>query len=273
MLRKYPLIIMAGSDSIRSDDLLDYAKVDYKALIRLNGKTLLDMIVEPMQQSEVISHIYIVGIPEDKINLHEQIPTDEISFLEIPGENVPERLNITAKQMIADAEKNPNIFPGGTFHCLFVGGDIPFIKPHMIRDFVELIGEPVCNLYASIVRQEVMEKRFPESKRTYGKLTDGSFCLGDITSFDVSMVEERLPKVRILRKNRKKFVTTLLKLAPMTAIRFVFRRMSVKHLQDGTNRVFNVDSKFIEVPHAELAMDIDKPGQLELARKEFQKLK
>ncbi len=273
MLRKYPLIIMAGSDSIRSDDLLDYAKVDYKALIKLNGKTFLDMIIEAMQQSEVISHIYVVGIPEDKINLYEQIPTDEITFLEIPGENVPERLNHATKRMITDSEKNPNIFPGGTYHGLFVGGDIPFIKPHMIREFIESIGEPVYDLYPSIVRQKVMEKRFPESKRTYGKLTDGPFCMGDVTCFDFSMVEDRLPKVRILRKNRKKFVTTLLKLAPMTAIRFVLRRMSVKHLQDGTNKVFDVKSKYIEVPYAELAMDIDKPGQLELARKEFQKLK
>ncbi|OLS23792.1 MAG: hypothetical protein HeimC2_25310, partial [Candidatus Heimdallarchaeota archaeon LC_2] len=31
--------------------------------------------------------------------------------------------------------------------------------------------------------------------------------------------------------------------------------------------------KFIEVQHAELAMDIDKPAQLDLAREEFRKLK
>ena len=143
----------------------------------------------------------------------------------------------------------------------------------MIRDFVEAIGEPEFDLYPSMVRKEVMEKRFPESKRTYGKLVEGRYCMGDITCLDFSMVEGRLPQVRILRKNRKKFVTTIFKFAPMTAVRFVLRRMSIKHLQDGADRIFKVKSKFLEVPHAELAMDIDKPVQLELARKEFQKLK
>lgn len=273
MLRKYPLIIMAGSDSIRSDELLDYANVDYKALIELNGKTLLEYIIDAMQKSDVVSHIYVIGIPEDKINLSEYIQKDEITYLEIPGESVPNRLNETAKRMMADANKNSNIFPGGSFHGLFIGGDVPFLKPQMIRDFVESIGEPELDLYPSFVRKEVMEKRFPESRRTYGKLTDGHFCLGDITCLDLSMVDERLPQVRILRKNRKKFVTTLLKFAPLTAVRFVFRRMSIKHLENGTNKVFKIKCKFIEVQHAELAMDIDKPAQLDLAREEFRKLK
>ncbi|OLS29450.1 MAG: hypothetical protein HeimC2_00010, partial [Candidatus Heimdallarchaeota archaeon LC_2] len=79
MLRKYPLIIMAGSDSIRSDELLDYANVDYKALIELNGKTLLEYIIDAMQKSDVVSHIYVIGIPEDKINLSEYIQKDEIT--------------------------------------------------------------------------------------------------------------------------------------------------------------------------------------------------
>ncbi|MFV2016729.1 MAG: hypothetical protein ACC656_14960, partial [Candidatus Heimdallarchaeota archaeon] len=190
-----------------------------------------------------------------------------------PDEKVPERLNLATKQIMADAKQNPNIFPGGTFHGLFGGGDIPFIKPEMIRDFVEVIGDPTFDLYPSMVYKDVMEKRFPESRRTYGKLVEGSLCMGDITLLDFSMVEERLPQVRILRKNRKKFVTTIFKFAPMIAVRFILRRMSIKHLEDGANKVFKVKCKFIEVPYAELAMDIDKPQQLDMALEEFQTLK
>lgn len=273
MLRKYPLIIMAGSDAERTDALLDYADVDYKALITLNGKTLLELILEAMQESGVISHIYVIGIPENKINLPEHIRSDKIIFLEIPGEKVPERLDIVSKQMMEDAKTNPDIFPGGTFHGLFVGGDIPFIQPNMIRDFVEGIGEPKYDLYPTMVNQTVMEKRFPKSSRTYGKLVEGRYCLGDITLLDLSLIADRLPQVRILRKNRKKFGTTIFKFAPMTAVRFVFKRLSIKNLEDGAGKVFKVKCKFIDVPHAELAMDIDKPAQLDMAREEFQNVK
>lgn len=264
---------MAGSDTERTDALLDYADVDYKALITLNGKTLLELIIEAMQESGVITYIYVIGIPKNKINLPEQIPNDKISFLEIPGEKVPERLDIVSRHMMEEAKTNPDIFPGGTFHGLFVGGDIPFIKPIMIRDFVEAIGEPEYDLYPSMVSKIVMEKKFPKSSRTYGKLVEGRYCLGDITLLDQSLIEDRLPQVRILRKNRKKFVTTIFKFAPMTAVRFVLRRLSIKNLEDGAGKVFRVKCKFIDVPHAELAMDIDKPAQLDMAQEEFQKLK
>ncbi|MHA2029323.1 MAG: NTP transferase domain-containing protein [Candidatus Kariarchaeaceae archaeon] len=273
MVKKYPLIIMAGSDKERSDTLLDYANVDYKALIKLNGKTIIEYILDAFQNSGAISHIYIVGIPRDQLNFSANTTTENVKILEIEGENVPERLNLTIKQMMKDAKENPEIFSSGSYHGLFVTGDTPFIKPEMVKNFVEAIGEPILDLYPSIVRQEVMEVRFPKSIRTYGKLREGKFCGGDLTCFDFSMLEERLPQVRILRKNRKKFATTAFKLAPMVAVRFVLRRLSIKNLEDGTNKIFRLKSKFIEVPYAELAMDIDKPAQLDMAREEFQKLK
>lgn len=273
MVRKYPLVVMAGSDTIVSDELLEYASVDYKALIELNGKPIIEYIIDAFQNSGVISYIYVLGMPEDQVKLSDNIKLDNVKFLEVPGEEVPERMNIAIAQMLEDAKENPDIFQGDSYHGMFIAGDTPFIKPEMVSDFVERIGEPDLDLFVSIVKQATMEERFPKSIRTYGKLSEGRFCMGDLHFFDFSMVADRLDQIRILRKNRKKFATTIFKFAPMTAIRFILKRMSIKHLEDGTNKVFKLRSKFIEVPYAELAMDIDKPTQLDMAREEFQTLK
>lgn len=264
------MIVMAGSGGEEDKDaLLEYANVEYKALIELGGKTILERVLAAINESGVVTKTYVIGLPENKITIPEGMDPSTVKCLEIEGADVPTRLDEATKFVMEEAKSDPSLFPHGSYHGLFCSGDIPFLKGEMIRDFVEQCGDLENDLYPSIVREEVMVKRFPESKRTYGKITEGRYCVGDVHIFDYSMVEARLDRVRVLRKNRKNFAMTVFRLKPSIVFRFLIGRLGMKHLVKATNKVFKVHAEFISTKYAELAMDVDKPHQLELAKAEF----
>lgn len=267
--RKFPVVIMAGTDINKKDELLEFANVNYKTLITINGKTILERILKALYDSNRITRYYIVGVPKAKITLPKKINPSLVTFIESEGFDVPDRIAITTERIIEDAKNDETILADDTHHLLFVTGDIPFITGDIINEFLDKCGDLSFDMYPSCVSKDIMVSRFPKSSRTYGKLREGRYCLGDISLFRVGIVGDRVDKIRILRENRKKFVRTIFKLQPFGVFRYILGRLSFDHLNKATSKIFDVQTKFIPMERAEIAMDIDKPHQLEMAIEEL----
>jgi GTP:adenosylcobinamide-phosphate guanylyltransferase len=71
------------------------------------------------------------------------------------------RLKITAgvAHLLKDSEVEEKV--------LLISADIPGIRAEMLDWMIDRVQESEHDLYYNVIRREVMEKRYPESKRTY----------------------------------------------------------------------------------------------------------
>lgn len=258
---KLPAIIMAGRDN-GVNELLIYADVKYKALITFNDKTILEHIVRALENSGVISRYYIIGLPRTEVPDFIDVDRSRVSILETPDMSFTDRIMLVTSLLMGE-----KLSP----HALIVNGDIPFIRGETIRKFVKSIDWSK-QLHLTALSQETMEARFPESHRTYGRIDRGKYCFGDMAVFDLDTVESQLELMRMVRENRKNFIKVILKARPMAIIRYILRRLTMEKLNETITRVTGVRTEVIEVEDAGVGMDIDKPLQLDISRKEFEQL-
>jgi hypothetical protein len=156
-------------------------------------------------------------------------------------------------------------------YVLVVSSDIPTLKGEMVDWLIDTCMQTKDDLYYGICPRDVMEARFPDSRRTYTKLKDIQLCGADINLTHVRMATEHLDLWESLIGSRK----SPLKQAGMVGLDTFFQVLTRSiTLDDLVAKVCNrigIKGRVIVWQNAEPCMDIDKPHQLELLRTDLAK--
>ena len=59
-----------------------------------------------------------------------------------------------------------------------MSADIPLITGGMVEWMISQVEREDRDIYYNVIARQVMETRFPDSKRTYLRLRDGEFAAG-----------------------------------------------------------------------------------------------
>jgi hypothetical protein len=127
------------------------------------------------------------------------------------------------------------------------------------------------DLCYNIIKREVIEARYPGSKRTFTRLKGMQVCSGDMNVVHTSVVSanpEIWEKLVAARKNPIKqaaiigFDVLLLALLGLITVD--------QTVQKATARL-HMTGAAIMCPYAEVGMDVDKPVQLEIMRADLAK--
>ena len=156
-------------------------------------------------------------------------------------------------------------------YVLLVSSDIPALKPDMVDWLVDTCMETKDDLYYGICPREVMEKRFPNSKRTYTKLKDIELCGADINVIHVRMATEHLDLWEALIGSRKNAFRQASMVGWDTAFQLLTHSITLEDLVEKACRRIGVKGRVIVWGQAEPCMDVDKPHQLELLRMDLAK--
>jgi hypothetical protein len=159
-----------------------------------------------------------------------------------------------------------------TKYVLVVSADIPTLKPEMVDWLVETCMETKDDLYYGVCTREVMEARFPGSKRTYTKLKGIELCGADINITHVRMAIEHLDMWESLIGTRKSPLKQAGIIGLGTLFRVVTRSITLDDLVETVCVRIGIKGRAIVWPHAEACMDVDKPHQLELVREDLEKM-
>ncbi|MCG3257814.1 MAG: hypothetical protein KAU62_17035, partial [Candidatus Heimdallarchaeota archaeon] len=156
--------------------------------------------------------------------------------------------------------------------------DIPLITPEILTRAIEKCeaasGEGLDGVfYYSVIPREFMEAKFPNSNRTYAKFKNKfHVCGADVAIFNVRKMLNYEKLMDDLTDKRKNVLSQLIILNPFLVVRFLLRRLSLdKFMKSINRRVFKV----IDGVHAvinedpEIAMDVDRPQQLEEVRRYY----
>ncbi|HZT43769.1 MAG TPA: nucleotidyltransferase family protein, partial [Chthonomonadaceae bacterium] len=142
------------------------AGAEIKALIRLEGRTLLRRMIEALRATGRIGRIVVIG-PEEAL-IEAQACGADAAISE--GATGPENIYRGLEWLRAQEPAPPS-------RVLILTTDLPFITPEAIIAFLDSCS-PDADIAIPIVTREAFEARFPGTESIYTHLRDGAFTLG-----------------------------------------------------------------------------------------------
>jgi molybdopterin-guanine dinucleotide biosynthesis protein A len=183
-------IVTAGGIPQPGDPLYVYSNGDSKALIDVAGKPMVQWILDALGDAKSVDNVIVIGLSA-KSGLTCKKPIHYISNQGRMLANI-----VTGVSKAVELNKKNE-------YVLLVSSDIPAIKPDMVDWLVETCMETKDDLYYGVCPREVMETRYPTSKRTFTKLKDMEVCGSDVNVIHVSMTTDHLDTWEELIGNRK----------------------------------------------------------------------
>lgn len=251
-------IVLAGGIPNPEDPLYSFVKGDAKALVDINGKPMVQWVLDALSDAQRVDNVIIVGLsPKNQLACKKPL-----YFLSNQGRMLA---NIVAgvKKSLELNKKNK--------YVLIVSSDIPAIQPHMVDWLVDTSMQTKDDLYYGVCTRTVMEERFPDSRRTYTRLKDVELCGSDINLCHVRMATEHLDMWESLLGARKSPFAQASKLGLGLLFALFTRQLTLEDAVARISERIGIKGRAIVWPYAEPCMDVDKPHQLEMLRADLAK--
>ena len=251
-------IVTAGGIPQPKDPLYAYSRGDSKALIDVAGKPMIQWVLDALSDAKNVDNVIVIGLSA-KSGLTCKKPLHYLSNRGRMLANIVAGVNKTLELN----KKNQ--------YVLIVSSDIPALKGEMVDWLIDTCMQTKDDIYYGICPRDVMETRFPDSKRTYTHLKDMDVCGADMNLTHVRMATEHLDLWESLIGTRKSPLKQAGIIGWGTLFALFTRRLT---LEDAVKRVcdrIGINGRAIVWEHAEPCMDVDKPHQLELLRSDLAK--
>ena len=250
-------VITAGGLPKPDDPLYAYTNGKTKALLDMGGRTMLERVVDALQSSKNVDDIVVVGLGSD-LGMTFQRPVF----------HVPDQGSLVGN-VIAGIhflkERKPDLGM-----VVISSSDIPTITAEIVDQFVVSCAPYDKAIYYNLVDESTMEARFPESNRTFVKLKGINIAGGDLILAHADMADSHHDLWQALTAGRKH----AWKLANIVGLRFLLkfllRQVTFVDIEEKVQQAIGRPVQTVLSSHAELAMDADKPHQVDLLRQEFE---
>jgi GTP:adenosylcobinamide-phosphate guanylyltransferase len=251
-------IITAGGIPRPEDPLYTYSHGNSKALIDVAGKPMIQWILDALGNAKRVHNVIVIGLsPKSGVTCKKPL-----HFVSNQGRMLA--------NIVAGINKALEINKRNKY-VLVVSSDIPAVKPNMVDWLVDTCMETKDDLYYGVCPRDVMEARFPDSKRTYTHLKDMDVCGADMNITHVRMATEHLDMWESLIGSRKSPLRQASMIGFGTLFALFTRRLTLEDAVQRVSERVGVKGRAIVWPYAEPCMDVDKPVQLELLREDLER--
>jgi GTP:adenosylcobinamide-phosphate guanylyltransferase len=246
-------IVTAGGIPQPGEPLYEYTLGASKAMLDVAGKPMIQWVIDALEGAQTIDGIVVIGLPPES-----EIKSTKITA-RIPNQGgMVDNIRTGVNKVL---EQKP-----GVRHVLLVSSDIPTITSEMVDWVVNKAMETDLEAYYNVIAREVMEKRFPGSKRSYTRLRDMEVCGGDMNLIKTSLVTQNDELWNKLVAARKNVLKQAALIGYDTLFLLLFRLVDLDGAVKKATKRLHLTGKAIVCPYAEVGMDVDKPFQLELVR-------
>lgn len=246
-------IVFAGGIPQPEEPLYSYSRGEPKALIDVAGKPMIQWVLDALSEARTIDRVVVIGLTE-KSKLTCGKP---LHFLPSEGRLLDNVKAGTAKVLELNRRAK---------YVLLVSSDTPAVTGEMIDWIVETCMKTKDDLYYNVIRREVMEQRFPLSRRTYTKLKDMEVCGGDTNMVRAAIVHENSEFWTRILDARKSPVEQATLLGADVLFRLLFRQLTADDVIQKVAAKIGLRGRALVNPYPEVGMDVDKPNQLEMLR-------
>jgi GTP:adenosylcobinamide-phosphate guanylyltransferase len=235
----YNAIVLAGG--VSKELSADHVQT-YEAFIDIGGKPMLYFVLKALLKSEKIGKILVAG----PMKLLAEIGLPEKVRLVQSGETILDTVlnGITALESLKKT--------------LIITVDVPFITAAAIDDFLMQCEAEEGDFYYPIIEKSISEAKFPQGKRTYVKLTEGTFTGGNIFLVKPEIIPNCMRIAKQIIANRKKPWRLASLLGWITLLKFVFGYLSVEAAKKRVSKILAMQGVVIISDYPEIGMDVDK---------------
>ena len=249
-------VVTAGGIPVAGDPLYEYSRGKPKAMLDVAGRPMVQWVLDALSASKHIQRIVVVGLAEDS-GLSSSKP---LYFLPNQG-GMLENIFSGAKKVLSMNPDAKIIFS--------VSSDIPALTGQIVDWMVDQVNQSENDVYYNFISKDAMEKRFPGAARTYTKFKGLEVCGGDLTAFQSAMLTTDGGVWRELIANRKSILKQAAVIGYDTLLLMLFRQLTVEGGVQRVNQRLKMNARALHCPYPEIGMDVDKPHQLELLRRDL----
>jgi len=246
-------LVMAGGIPQPDEPLYPYTRGKPKAMVDILGKPMVQWVLDALSGAHKVENIVLIGLTEES-GLTCAKP---LTFL-------PNRISMI-ENILGGIKKITEINPTAS-RLLLVSSDIPGITSAMVDWEIETTSDTDVDLCYSVVKREVMEIRYPSSRRTFTKLKGMEICGGDMNVLRTTVASMNTDIWEKLIASRKNPVRQAAIMGFDTLLLILLRVITLDEAVKKVTARLQMTGKAIVCPYAEIGMDVDKPNQLELVR-------
>ncbi|NPV56775.1 MAG: NTP transferase domain-containing protein [Anaerolineae bacterium] len=249
-------LITAGGIPAPADPLYPYTHGEAKSLLPLAGKPVVQWVLDAVSACDDIDNILIVGLqPDNTLGT-----SNKTHYLANQGDLITNiRMGLLELSRISPQEP----------YALLISGDTPGITAAMLDWMIAQVKTQPHEFYYPVVERRRMEARYPGSRRTFLRFKDIEVCGGDVMALNKTLANKTMPRIQQLVSARKQPLRQAAMIGFDILLLLALRQLT---LAGAVRRIcprLGVDGIAIPAPYAEMAMDIDKPYQLELLEQDF----
>ncbi|MGI6703848.1 MAG: nucleotidyltransferase family protein [Clostridia bacterium] len=227
-----------------------------KALARIKDRVMIEYVVAALDGSYLTDNIAVVG-PADQLG---PCLGDRVSYIVEGVEDLIDNTMIGIELF----KEDPRV--------LVLTCDIPYLTPEAVDHFIEKSEATGADLCYPIVSKADNERRFPDTRRTYAKLKDGTFTGGNMFYVNPRVVEKSAAIARRLVEYRKKPWKMCSVLGWDFAFRFMAGNLTIAGVEERLSTILDIKLAAIISPYPEVGNDVDKERDLLLAREHMEKI-
>ena len=246
-------VVTAGGIPQPEEPLYEFTQGGNKALLDIAGKPMIQWVLDALSGAQTIEHIIVAGLPPD-CGLNARKP---LTFIPNQGEMLENTRAGIFKALELDSKSH---------HVLYVSSDIPAITSEMVDWVVNAAMQTDHDFYYNVITRQIMEARYPGSKRSFIRLRDSEVCGGDMNVIRTLTVTGNDKLWRRIIDSRKSALRQASLIGFDTLFLLLFHLITLEQGVRLASRRLGIAGRAVLCPYAEVGMDIDKPHQLEIVR-------
>lgn len=238
-------LILAGSRG-GIDPVAAYAGVEHKALIVLEGRTLLARVARALE---------LAGASEIAVSVSDDAVATQADALGLrvlraaagPSRSVRDALEALGTPLIVTTADHALLHPDWVSRFR---ADIP----------------PGTDVAALLARQDVIEAAAPGTTRTYLRFADGAWSGCNLFAFTTPRAAAALDLWRQVEADRKRPWRIVRRLGIGLLVRYALGRLTLGDAIAHLGRRAGLSAAAVASPYGLAAVDVDKPADLDLVR-------
>ncbi len=244
-------IVTAGGTPQVGQLLYKYTHGQPKALLKIGDKSMIQYVLDALSQSKTIEQVIVVGLDKP----YDLTCSKPLHFYPTQGD--------AFKNLRKGADHLLEFSSPDDLACA-ISSDIPGLTGAIIDWIVQATQGRAADVFYYVISRQVMEKRYPSSRRTYYWLKDVEVCGADIHVFRLSLPARREKFWDRLIESRKNAFQQAAMIGFDTLIGFLLRRWTLAETAVRVSKRLDIHGEAVLCPYAEAGMDVDKPTQYEI---------
>ena len=246
-------LVLAGSRA-GGDPLAVHAGVSHKALIDIGGQTMLQRVLAALDAAPEVARIVIV------IEKPEIVAT--LTGIAKPVTAMTPASGPSASVAAALAEQGTPMF--------VTTADHPLLDARWVAEFIA--GVPAdADAAVALAHRSAVNRAAPESQRTWLRFADGDYSGCNLFLFRRPAAQGLVQLWQQLEVDRKRPVAMLKRLGFSYALRYRLGRLSLDEAMARLGELSGTRVAAVSLTDGRAAIDVDKPADLELARRLVQR--